>query len=259
MSDEVAVVGCGLFTPSAPNVAAFRRGLAAHDPSEPTGTLVKPRDRRRMSLLSKALADSYAEALAEAAFDARNVASVFGSALGEAATMIGLLEQMWSEGGALSPMRFVSSVHNAAAGVVSIATENRGFTTSLGADFDTPAMALAEGFGLVLAHDEPVIVCCGDEVVPRDLVPEELRWELLAAAVALAPVRSAPAGTPRVSTISREAPTLAPSPLPTPIARNPSVGLLDLVDAIGKGAAGVLRLDRGLGQGFSIRLGGRAT
>lgn len=259
MSAEVAVVGSGLFTPAAPTFAAFRAGLAEREPAAPTGALVKPRDRRRMSPLSKALADAYAEALEGSKLDAPRVASVFGSALGEAATMIGLLEQMWSEEGVLSPMRFVSSVHNAAAGVVSIATANRGFTTSLGADFDTPAMALAEGIGFVLAHDEPVIVCCGDEVVPRDLVPEALRWELLAVAVAIAPVHSAPAESPRISAVSREEPTLPPSPVPAPIARNPNVGLLDLVDAIGRGASGVLRLDRGLGQGFSVRLGAAAT
>jgi hypothetical protein len=253
MSAEVAVVGYGLFVPELAGVAAWASGArdAAH--ALPSGSLIKPRDRRRMSALSKALADAYAEALTSAAFEPGRVASVFGSALGEAATMIGLLDQMWTEGAALSPMRFVSSVHNAAAGVVSIATENQGFTTSLGADYDTPAMALVEGMGAVLARDEPVIVCCGDEVVPGDLVPEALRWELLAAAVALAPVEAAPPSSMRLA-LSDEAPTLTPRDLSIALARNPCAGLLDLVDALHRGQEGILRLDRGRGQGFAAAL-----
>jgi hypothetical protein len=250
---EVAVVACGLFVSELPGVEAWLAGVPDPARAEPVGSLVKPRDRRRMSALSKALADAYGEALAGSGFAPGHVASVFGSALGEAATMIGLLDQMWSESGALSPMRFVSSVHNAAAGVVSIATENQGFTTSLGADFDTPAMALVEGMGAVLARGEPVIVCCGDEPVPGEIVPEELRWALLAAAVALAPVDAAPPGSVRIA-LSREAPTLAPCEAPTLLARNPNVGLLDLIDAIRCGRHGVLRLDRGRGQGFAVEL-----
>jgi hypothetical protein len=253
MSREVAVVGLGLFAPAFAGVEAWVSGRSDPAHAEPTGALVKPRDRRRMSALSKALADAYAEALAASSFTPGGVASIFGSALGEAATMIGLLDQMWSEGGALSPMRFVSSVHNAAAGVVSIATQNQGFTTSLGADYDTPAMALAEGVGFVLARGEPVIVCCGDEPVPGELVPEELRWALLAAAVALAPVDAAPPGSARVA-LTTKAPSLPGCDAPTAIARNPDVGLLDLIDALHHRQEGVLRLDRGRGQGFAVEL-----
>jgi hypothetical protein len=253
MSREVAVVGLGLFVPELAGVSAW--AAQGRDPAraEPVGAFVKPRDRRRMSALSKALADAYAEALAAAGLASSGAASVFGSALGEAATMIGLLDQMWSEGGALSPMRFVSSVHNAAAGVVSIAAQNQGFTTSLGADYDTPAMALVEGLGFVLARGEPVVVCCGDEPVPGELVPEELRWALLAAAVALAPVEAAPPGSARIA-LSAAAPTLPPCGAPTAIARNPNVGLLDLIDALHHRREGVLRLDRGRGRGFSVEL-----
>ena len=41
-------------------------------------------------------------------------------------------------------MLFAVSVHNAASGLVSISTKNRAFTTSVAADYDTPAMALME-------------------------------------------------------------------------------------------------------------------
>ena len=249
---EVAVTGIGLFLPGFAGVPAYLAGAQDEASAAPKGMLVPARERRRMSVLTKALADAYGEALASSGADPALVSSVFGSALGEAATMIGLLDQMWSEEGALSPMRFVMSVHNAASGVVSVATQNRGFTTSLGADFDTPAMALAEGIGLVLARNEPVVVCCGDEAAPSDLVREGGGWELLAAAIALAPVASAP-DKPRLTGLTvRAEPTVPRADVDPRVARNPDVGLLDLVDALARGRRGVVALDRGHGQAWSV-------
>lgn len=251
---SVAITGTGLFLPGFAGVPAYLGGAPSADDEAPKGTLVPLRERRRMSVLTKALADVYAEALAASRDDASAVASVFGSALGEAATMIGLLDQMWSAEGALSPMKFVMSVHNAASGVVSVATQNRGFTTSLGADFDTPAMALAEGIGLVLARNEPVVICCGDEAAPSDLVRENGGWELLACAIALAPVERAPAA-PRLSALRAGVEATVPrANVSERVARNPNAGLLDLVDAIARGHRGTVALDRGAGTGFCVTL-----
>lgn len=256
MSDKrVAVIGAGLFVPGFPDVPAWLGGVEDASRRDPKGTLIPPRERRRTSGLTRAFADVYGEALSASAVTPSLVASVFGSALGEASTMIGLLDQMWTGEGTLSPMRFVASVHNAAAGVVSIATANRGFTTSLGADFDTPAMALAEAIAIVLSRGEPVIVCCGDEGVPEDLVPVDAGWELLTAAVALCPVESAPAGSLRLGPVSMgDAATCGPCDAPRRVAENPNAGMLDLVDAIARGRMGTLRLDRGRGRGFTVTL-----
>ena len=252
MSVEVAIVGTGLFLPGFPGVAAYLGGAADAEQLAPKGMMVPARERRRMSILTKALADTYAEALGTAGVDPSTVASVFGSALGEATTMIGLLDQMWSEEGALSPMRFVMSVHNAAAGVISVATQNRGFTTSLGADFDTPAMALLEGIGLVQSRGDTVIVACGDEAAPIDLVRDGGGWELFAGAVALAPVALAPA-KPRLRISSaRIADGTLRADVSEHIARGPNAGLLDLIDVIARGRVGTVRLDRGRGQGFCV-------
>jgi hypothetical protein len=115
-------------------------------------------------------------------------------------------------------------------------------------------MALLEGMGLVLARKRAVVVCCGDEAPPDDFVPANVGWSLMAAAVVLGPVDQAPVDSPRLSGL-----TIAPGDLDAPpvadsIARNPNIGLLDLVVAIRHGAEGVLRLDRGAGRGYSIRL-----
>jgi hypothetical protein len=83
--------------------------------------------------------------------------------------MLDLLEQMIRGADEdFSPMKFAVSVHNAAAGLVSISTHNRAFTTSVAADHDTPAMALLEGIGAMAALDRPAVVC-GDEAAPEGL------------------------------------------------------------------------------------------
>jgi hypothetical protein len=243
-----------VFAPGFKDTAAWMRGERNEEHVLPTGEMIDKRSRRRASVLSRALADVYAEAVVEAKLDVEHVASVFGSALGEAGTMIGLLDQMWREGGALSPMRFATSVHNAASGVVSITAKNRGFTTSLGADFDTPAMALVEAVGWAASRNEPVVIACGDEASPQNLVPDGRGWELLAAAIAIVPSASAPAGSVHVRSIERGTPTIEATAIAPVFAHNPVVGLLDLVDAVAKKRTGVLRLDRGAGYGFCVEL-----
>ena len=263
MSRPVAVLGTGAFVPGYAGLAGWVEDVISPDHEKAKADLVPARQRRRASLLSKSFAEAFAETLETSSLDPSLVASVFGSALGEAATMISLLDQMWSETAMLSPMKFATSVHNAASGLVSIATENRGFTTSLGADFDTPAMSLAEGIGLVLADDRPVIVCCGDEAPPAELVPAGKEWSLLTAAIALAPIDQAPVDAPRLSemTIAAREPDTAGARQYLPrrdadaaLGRNPNVGLLDLVTAIRQGQDGSIALDRGEGRGFVIRL-----
>jgi len=260
MSGAVAVVGWGAFVPGYATIADWIGARASADHAAPVGGLVPLRERRRASALSRALADAYGGAIERAGFDPARVASVFGSALGEVSTMIGLLDQMWSEGTPLSPMKFATSVHNAAAGVISIATANRGFTTSLGADYDTPAMALVEGLAWVESRGEPVVVCCGDEPPPEDLVPDQRGWSLLAVAAALCPVEQAPPLAPVLDRLAPLAPlapserVFAPSRIDVALGRNPSVGLFDLVVALESGIPGMVRLDRGKGRGWGVRV-----
>ena len=69
-----------------------------------------------------------------AGVDPSKAPTIVGSAIGEAATMIGLLDQMWRRHEPMSPAEFTVSVHNAASGLISICNKNRGMTTSLAAD-----------------------------------------------------------------------------------------------------------------------------
>ncbi len=274
---EVAVLGTGAFVPGYGGLAGWIAGDWHADREAPRAEMVPLRQRRRASRLSKALSDAFAEALSDSSLEPSSVASVFGAAIGEATTMVGLLDQMWGDAAMLSPMRFATSVHNAASGLVSIASGNRGFTTAIGADFDTPAMALLEGIGLVLARNESVVVCCGDEPPPEDLVPEGAGWGLLCAAIALGPVERAPEGAPRLSDLAIPTDPSGRIVVRPPdsysakkaaegdsaskarfaaLERNPNVGLLDLAVAVREGRQGLVWLDRGAGRGFSVRIGG---
>lgn len=253
--NAVAIAGVGAFSARFPSAAAFLANTHSETPAAASGELLDKHSRRRASDLTKACAEVYREALLQAGYDALEVAAVFGSAVGEASVTIGLLEQLWRGPGMLSPMRFAASVHNAAAGVVSIGTKNTGFTTALGADFDTPAMALLEGIAFARVHDTPVIVVCADEGAPENLVGNDEGWEFLASAVALAPASRAPHGAPRISAPARDqgGGWLAPE-LPRTLAQNPSVGLLDLIAGLSQSEVTSVRLDRGRGHGYAVQV-----
>lgn len=251
---EVVVTGVGLFTPELPNVGAWRSGLVSEEPQVPRGDRLDRRARGRSSVLTKALAEAYFEAADAAEVEVGEGSAVFGSALGEVGTMLGLLNQMWRDREDPSPMAFALSVHNAASGVVSIATKNRGFTTSLGADHDTPAMALMEGIGLIAERGEPVVVVCGEEPTPTALVPDHETWELATMAIALAPTSGADPRRVRLRGPLKGTPTLAPRELRPTFARNPQVGLFDLICAIEDRRSGTVALDRGRGGGWCMEV-----
>ena len=254
MSALCAVAGVGFFTPRYASLAALRAGEVSADPRLPSGELLDKHSRRRASDLTKACADVYQQALAHTGLDAISCGAVFGSALGEAGTTIGLLDQLWRGPGMLSPMRFAASVHNTAAGVVSISTKNTGFSTALGADFDTPAMALLEGMAFVLTHTLPVIVVCADEAAPANLVKNEEGWDFLCSAVSLLPAATAAPQLVRISAPERGVGSWELPGLPLGLAHSPVVGLVDLIAALADTQVNDVRLDRGRGSGYGLRI-----
>ncbi|MCB9726986.1 MAG: beta-ketoacyl synthase chain length factor [Deltaproteobacteria bacterium] len=254
MSDTLCIAGVGLWTPGYSSAVDWVGGVADPAAPPPSALWIEPRARRRASLLTRALAEVASQAAMASGVELATAPTVFGSALGEASTMIGLLDQMWRENGELSPMGFALSVHNAAAGVISIAAGNRGFTTSIAADHDTPAMALVEALALVLTRGEPVLIVCADEAAPPHLVPEPERFEALAIALAVTPAGTDGPCLARFRGPFVGEPTLPGAAVSDALARNPQMGLLDLADAALRGQTGVLRLDRGEGSGRCVEL-----
>lgn len=248
--DQVAVLSASLWLPGFPNAAAWVAGARDAEAVKPIGAALDRVNRRRASPLDRALADTVAAAMLQAGVDVTTVPVVIGSSIGEAATMIGLLDELWRHHNPMSPADFTMSVHNAASGLISISNKNRGMTTSLAADHDTPAAALLEGIGLCAARGGPVVVACGDEPAPPTLVQHAPPWSMLTAAVVLAPLA---AGAPHLATLRLE----CGSPVTLPldhfeelVRNNPQIGLAALVDAVTRRTAGVLPLDNGQGRGY---------
>lgn len=259
----MAITGLGLWTDRHADAAAWLSaappsGDADEAPAKAPAATLDRRSRRRASIITRALAEVFEQAVTQAGVDPAAVATVFGSAVGEANTMIGLLDQMWREQTDMSPMKFALSVHNAASGLTTIGAKNTRFTTSLAADWDTPAMALIEAAGLLACGHERVVVVCGDEAAPVDLVPAADQFELLAAAVVLEPLatteptrRLATLGSPALGNGAATHHSIDASDT---IVRNPQVGLLNIVDAVMRSAWGSVPLDAGRGRGYRVSL-----
>jgi hypothetical protein len=93
----------------------------------------------------------------------------FGSAYGEMSTTIALLDQMLTEP-TVSPVKFQASVHNTAAGLLSITTENRAPATAIAAGEDTVAMTLADACTWIDCHGGRALVLIADEPGPERLL-----------------------------------------------------------------------------------------
>jgi hypothetical protein len=153
-----AVLGVGLWRPAP--------GAAAPPPRLP------PRLRRRASLLVSMVAEVAAQAAEQAGASMATLPLVVGSAFGELATTMDLLRAIHGAGeGLVSPTQFQSSVHNTAAGYLSIAHGNRVASTSLAAGDETLGAVLLEALTLLTLRGGQVLAIVADEALPLDLVP----------------------------------------------------------------------------------------
>ena len=252
---QVNVAGTGLWMAGYPDAAAWaaRAPVTGDEPLKPKGEAFDRVNRRRASQMGRAIGDAVAEALGQAGVEPRTTPVIVGSSIGEASAMIGLLDQMWRADEPMSPAVFTVSVHNAASGLLSISMKNKGYTTSIAADYDTPAAALLEGIGLLATGHDAVCCVCADEDSPRSLLEHAPHWDMLAGAVVLTRADAPGAKAQLTIDVGGEA-DLAPAELADAFGHNPQVGILDLIDAVQRGATGALRLDRGKGRGYLAHL-----
>jgi hypothetical protein len=162
--------------------------------------------RRRCTPLSKILLKAAMEACNDE--ERSQVRTVFSSRHGSINESVGLLENV-ARAEKLSPAKFSHTVHNAQAGLYSIATGNRQASTSLAAREDSFGCGLLEALGhLERAPDRAVLAVMGD--VPLDPVFARLVEEpacAYAVALQLATGGEGPGFTLRV----------APNPEPAPV------------------------------------------
>jgi hypothetical protein len=163
------VLGLGLWTPGFPDAASWLAGRPVAGAELPNAA-AQANMRRRGSLLVNMVADVAAQTAAQAGVPLSRARVVVGSAFGELATMVEMLDERERDG-VLSPLRFQNSVHNAAAGQLSIAHKNRAPATSLAAGNDTVAMVLLEALTLLALGGDEVLAVVADEPLPQSIRP----------------------------------------------------------------------------------------
>lgn len=161
---SVRLLRSAAWAPGIEDADAWARWSAAPAPiaaeGNPEARFVPPMLRRRCTPLTKAMLQVAYEACPEALRS--EVRTVFASRHGENKESYPLFSAI-AHGQPLSPMKFTHTVHNAQAGLFSIAAGNRQASSSLSGEADT----FGAGFLEALAHLEreparPVLYVIGD-------------------------------------------------------------------------------------------------
>ncbi len=234
----VWVAGFGLWSTGFSDAASWIAGVPDGALVEPRATLIAPRLARRTSFLTRMAAEVLAQARAGA--DLAKVMSVYSSANGELRTLAALLEMLHGDG-IYSPMRFQNSVHNTAAGHLSILTANPCFTTSLAAGTESVAMGLVESLALLEERGGTVIAVFADESPAGEFgLPA---YNSLATAIHL----SAEQGASRVRLENLrcvQTPIVRP-PLPG-LVENPCAASIPLIEQLQRGQSGTVPVSFGV-------------
>jgi hypothetical protein len=229
------VLGLGLWTPGFPDAASWLAGRPVAGAELPSAA-AQANMRRRGSLLVNMVADVAAQAAAQSGVPLSRARVVVGSAFGELATMVEMLDERERDG-VLSPLRFQNSVHNAAAGQLSIAHKNRAPATSLAAGNDTVAMVLLEALTLLALGGDEVLAVVADESLPQSIRPGH-HATAVAAALILGG-EAAPGAPPPLAVLEdlRQAPPPAAAERPLEV-DGPAAAILPLCAALARGESG---------------------
>lgn len=244
---ELELRGVGLWTPGFADAAAWSsRHVSGDSPvatSGPAAELLPPMLRRRTSLLTRMAAEVAAQAIAAAGLDRAHMTVIYGSVYGEIRTTLDLLEALLDPVAPLSPTKFHNSVHNTAAGYVSIATQNRGGNAAITAGRSTLAMGLLECAGLVAAGQGPALLVIAEESLPEPLAAGRV-YGPLAAAFALARPGSGGMSLRTCRLRQGDQSAAAPAaPLPEGLRANPCAAALGLVAAALRPEASIVALE----------------
>ena len=169
------VEGVGLAGPGLRGWQASRAMLAGKQAyaRAPTAVavseLLPAAERRRAGVPVKLALAVGQEALVSAARDAAATATVFASSDGDCDNVHYILEALATTERQISPTRFHNSVHNAAAGYWSIATQCRAPSTSLCCHDASFAAGLLEAVSQVAVAGAPVALIAYDHPYPEPL------------------------------------------------------------------------------------------
>jgi hypothetical protein len=169
------VEGVGLAGPGLRGWQASRSILAGQEPYSCAPTfvaaseLLPAAERRRAGTPVKLALAAGHEAHVQAGRDAAATATVFASSSGDCDNVHHMLEALATPERQVSPTRFHNSVHNAAAGYWSIATQCRAPSTSLCCHDASFAAGLLEAVSQVLSAGAPVVLIAYDHPYPEPL------------------------------------------------------------------------------------------
>lgn len=250
---DAYLIGRGLWAPGFGDLFAWLEGHEDPSVTVPACTFVGSRLLRATSILTRALCEVAWQATREAGFDPKSTPTVFGSMHGEIQTAIDLLDMLRDEN-VMSPARFKNSVHNTAAGIHSIATGNRSFTTAVAAGPSTLAMCLLEAMALLGTDEETVVVAVGEERLPELLRP--MLGDFAPLGVGLALTRTPPEGGRALARLSglRREPGMQGAALAPRFEGNPTAPGLALLERLARGDLGTCALEIDGGEGWCVEL-----
>ncbi len=165
---SVFVRKVALWTPHFGDVSALTSPARPEPVALPPAELLPLRARGRASVLTRLFAELFTQLRGSSEapnFATAEIATVFASGYGELTTTMDLLRQIATEP-TLSPLKFQASVHNTAAGQITLTTENRSFSTSLAAGQSTFSMGLLEAQTWLSCHGGDIVLLAADEASP---------------------------------------------------------------------------------------------
>lgn len=187
---EVDIVGIGAWSQKFGNWDEFREALAGHEVE--AGGALKPelipaRERRRAPAAVKMAVEVMDQACRMANIDPTDVATVFGSGMGDMQITDYICRTLADAPRMVSPTKFHNSVHNASTGYWSIATGSHFSANAISAYSDTVAASLLEGAVQAVEEDLPVLVALEELAAPQPFRSVIEVDEPLAAALLLMP------------------------------------------------------------------------
>ncbi len=203
-------------------------------PLRPVAEVLAPAERRRapegVAVALHVAHEAVTMASTAAAIDLASLASVFASAHGDLAIVDYLCTTLADDPLLLSPTRFHHSVHNAAAGYWSIATQALAASTSLAAGDDTFAAGLVDALAQVALEGRPVLFVAFDTPATGPLAEAVANTRLFGMAMLLAPPGE------RRSLVSLRAEVVA-GRAPLPLPAQPGLHALATSSAAARGLA----------------------
>lgn len=254
--------GIGLLGPGLRSWQAGRAvldGTQAYVPARtliPPSELLPPSERRRAGTPVKLALAVGREAFTGAAHEAAATATVFTSSSADGEILHQLCEVLATAGREVSPTKFMNSVHNAAAGYWSIATQSREPSTSLCCYDASFAAGLLETAAQVAVSGRPAALIAYDQPYPEPLHAARALGCEFGVALLMAPEAGNALAALEVELAAPDVPEtrLADAVLEAVRLGNPAARSLPLLAALARGAAAEVILRYVAGANLRVRV-----